>query len=545
MALRKALYIGPRGTHKEFAANDTMALGGLIMVGDIAMGTFKVTGLGAASAAGDALAYAQTGASLDGLTITDLLSMDGNRIANVAAATTAGDAIVQGQSGADLAGLNLTDALVMNAEKITGLGAATANGDAIAFGQSGAHVADFEVDGALTADSAVINGILDMTSHRITAVASPSVGTDAANKNYVDTVAQGLESKGSVRVIATANIALTGLQTIDGILLTAGKRVGVVGQTDPAENGIYVAAAGAWARAADLAAASAARSAYFWVQEGTANGDTGWVCISDEGADVVGTDTLEFTQFTGAAALQPGDGLTKVGNVFNVVGAAGILTTVDAIEIELSATPGLEFDAVGDSGKLQVKVDDGIQVTGAGTGVKLDGTTLAKSADGVKVLGLPSLFTVNGTAVDATVTAANFDRLFDGTELNANDLHMHAPPPYTESLFTVGAGGVSLGGLVRVATTGKVVTSDQTTEANSDVIGVAMAAGAADSTVLVATQGTIPYAPGGLTVGSLYYSGAGGVLTDTRPVSGRIIEMGVAVAANKFVLCRQDHGFIG
>lgn len=545
MALRKALYLGPRGTHKEIAANDTMALGGLTMVGDIAMGTFKVTGAGAATVAGDALVYGQAGASLDGLSLTDLLNLGSNRITNVAAATTAGDAIVQGQTGADLAGLNLTDALVMNNEKITGLGSATATGDALAFDQAGAHLADLTVDGALEADSAVINGTLDMTSNRITALASPTVGTDAANKNYVDTVAQGLESKGSVRVIATTNIALSGLLTIDGITLLAGQRVGVIGQTDPTKNGIYVAAAGAWTRAADFAAGAAGRSAYFWVQEGTTNGDTGWVCISDEGSDVVGTDSLTFTQFTGAAAIQPGDGLTKVGNVFNVVGAAGILATVDAIEIELSATPGLEFDAAGDAGKLQLKVDDGIQVTGAGTGVKLDGTTLAKSSSGVKVLGLPSLFTVDGTAVDATVTAANFDRLFDGTELDANDLHRHAPPPYNEALYTVGVGGVSLGGLVRLTPAGTVVTSDQTSEANSDVIGIAMAAGAAGAEVLVATQGTLPYAAGGLTAGTVYYSGAGGVLTGTRPVAGRVIEMGFAVSASKFLLHRQDFGFVG
>src|SRR5262245_35618739 len=60
----------------------------------------------------------------------------------------------------------------------------------------------------------------------------------------------GVAWKAAVDRVATSNITLSGEQTIDGGL-TSTSRVGVVGQTNAAQNGIYVTAAGAWARATD------------------------------------------------------------------------------------------------------------------------------------------------------------------------------------------------------------------------------------------------------------------------------------------------------
>lgn len=67
-------------------------------------------------------------------------------------------------------------------------------------------------------------------------------------------VGQGVTPwKGAARVVATSNHALSGLGIIDGVQLVAGDRVLAVGQTDPKKNGVYVAQAGAWSRAVDLA----------------------------------------------------------------------------------------------------------------------------------------------------------------------------------------------------------------------------------------------------------------------------------------------------
>ena len=71
-------------------------------------------------------------------------------------------------------------------------------------------------------------------------------------KNYVASVASGLETKESARVISLLNITLSGYPTIDGITVSFGDRVLVNGQTDKKTNGIYVAATSSWSRAEDM-----------------------------------------------------------------------------------------------------------------------------------------------------------------------------------------------------------------------------------------------------------------------------------------------------
>ncbi|AZE04197.1 phage tail protein [Pseudomonas chlororaphis] len=107
-----------------------------------------------------------------------------------------------------------------------------------------------------------------------------------------------LDSKQSVRVATTANIALAGLQTIDGIALVAGDRVLVKSQTVAKDNGLYVAAAGAWARAADADASSEVTSALIVsVEQGTTLADTRWQLVTD-GAIVLGSTALVFQNIT-------------------------------------------------------------------------------------------------------------------------------------------------------------------------------------------------------------------------------------------------------
>jgi len=61
---------------------------------------------------------------------------------------------------------------------------------------------------------------------------------------------QNRDHKDSVLTVSTSNITLSGEQTLNGVL-TSASRVGVVGQTDPIENGIYVSDSGAWTRTDD------------------------------------------------------------------------------------------------------------------------------------------------------------------------------------------------------------------------------------------------------------------------------------------------------
>lgn len=143
---------------------------------------------------------------------------------------------------------------------------------------------------------------------------APTNADDLATKSYVDSSASGATNpKNSAVVAATANVALSGLQTIDGTALSDGQRVLLTAQTSGAQNGIWVAHSGAWTRPADFASGSAQQGAFVFVETGTVNGSSGWIIT---GATTVTVDTTShgWTQFSGAGEITAGAGLTKTGN---------------------------------------------------------------------------------------------------------------------------------------------------------------------------------------------------------------------------------------
>jgi|TARA_R110000824_G_scaffold79822_4_gene201075 hypothetical protein len=165
----------------------------------------------------------------------------------------------------------------------------------------------------------------------------PAADAELANKAYVDSIASGLDLKESCLVATTAPITLSGTQTIDGVAVTATKRVLVKDQGAGADNGIYVCAAGAWARSSDFAAGDSESGAFTFVTQGTVNGDAGFVCTNNEGSDVVGTDVLVFSQFSGAGQITAGDGLTKTGNTLSVnVDDSSLTISGDALLVKAS-----------------------------------------------------------------------------------------------------------------------------------------------------------------------------------------------------------------
>ncbi|MGF6455646.1 phage tail protein [Pseudomonas frederiksbergensis] len=107
-----------------------------------------------------------------------------------------------------------------------------------------------------------------------------------------------LDSKQSVRVATTANIALAGLQVLDGVMLLAGDRVLVKNQTVAKDNGIYIAGAPAWARAPDADTNAEVTSALLVsVEQGATLADTRWQLVTD-GVIVLGTTALTFQNVT-------------------------------------------------------------------------------------------------------------------------------------------------------------------------------------------------------------------------------------------------------
>jgi hypothetical protein len=175
---------------------------------------------------------------------------------------------------------------------------------------------------------------VSMGGFKLTNVAEPVSSTDAATKNYVDSVAQGLDIKASVKVATTADITLSGEQTIDGVSVVAGDRVLVKNQSTQSQNGFYVVAAGSWSRSADADSWAELISAFSFVEQGTTNADTSWVCTVNAGG-TLGSTAVTFTQFGSAGSYSAGNGLALTGSVFSVQ-ADGSTINVSSSGIKLS-----------------------------------------------------------------------------------------------------------------------------------------------------------------------------------------------------------------
>ena len=126
----------------------------------------------------------------------------------------------------------------------------------------------------------------------------PSTRTDR-----IDGLSTSTAVKAPCRAATTANITLSGTQTIDGIAIVADDRVLVKDQTDTTENGIYVAAASTWSRAADFdGARDMVDGTQVYVNLGTTNTNTYWKFTSSTNPHVFDTSTLTVTAiFPGVA----------------------------------------------------------------------------------------------------------------------------------------------------------------------------------------------------------------------------------------------------
>lgn len=135
----------------------------------------------------------------------------------------------------------------------------------------------------------------------------PTSGTVATIAD-ITAALEGVSRKDPVKVATTANITLSGEQTIDGVL-TSASRVLVKNQSLPAENGIYVSAAGAWARSSDMNVWTEVVLAHVFAEVGTVNADTGWLCTSDSGG-TLGTTAITWQQSSGTGAVDINTGTT-------------------------------------------------------------------------------------------------------------------------------------------------------------------------------------------------------------------------------------------
>ena len=261
---------------------------------------------------------------------------------------------------------------------------------------------------------------VSLNSQKITGLADPTGDNDAANKGYVDGVAQGLDIKDSVVATTTANGTLSSAfangQSIDGVTLQTGDRILIKNQTTASQNGIYnVNASGAPSRTTDMATGSNAAGAFVFVEEGTVNAENGFTCTTDTGSAVVGTNNLTFAQFSGAGQIIAGDGLEKSGNTLSTDlkanGGLVIESTELALKLDASSITGTL--AIGDGGTGATTATAALTALGFSNYAK----TLIDDADAAAArttLGLGSIATQAANSVAITGGSITNLTTFDG-----------------------------------------------------------------------------------------------------------------------------------
>lgn len=235
---------------------------------------------------------------------------------------------------------------------------------------------------ASLSDLAAPTANFGMNNFTLTNLPEPVNPQDAATKNYVDGIAQGLHVHASCEAGTTASLAsITGgtvtydngtagvgatltlsnaLTVLDGVTLSPGFRILVKNETNLATNGIYVyTSSTVLTRASDFdTAAEIAGGDFTFVSGGTVLDNTGWV--QTEPCNVIGTDPIQFSQFSGAGTYTAGTGLTLTGTQFSITNTAvtaatygnvnGTQTVVFTVNAQGQLTAATTYDINVDGG---------------------------------------------------------------------------------------------------------------------------------------------------------------------------------------------------
>ena len=293
----------------------------------------------------------------------------------------------------------------------------------------------------------------------------PVNANDLANKQYVDSVSGASASKYECQCATTANITLSGLQTLDGYTTLANDRVLVKNQNNNAYNGIWVASTTAWFRSSDMDNWAQVPGATTFVQNGTLYANTGWVAITSE-TGTINTTPIIWSQFSGQGTYTAGTGLTLTGTQFSITntgitsGSYGVASSVPTLVVNaqgqvtsasntlISISAGQINSAIPNSGLANSSVTIGsTSVSLGGTLTTLAGTSISGSTNTLTNIPnsalINSSITINGNSVSlggsTTITAVNPYALTIGSGLTGTSYNGSAA--VTIALATVGTAG--------------------------------------------------------------------------------------------------------
>lgn len=186
-----------------------------------------------------------------------------------------------------------------------------------------------------------LNGI-NMINTKISNLQDPTNLQDAATMNYVNLVKQGLFVKDSVKV---ATVLAQNLTTdfvvgsiIDNYTLILGDRILIKNQINQIQNGLYIITSGTPIKPLDFQNGTSAAGIFVFIEYGNINASLGFICNSASPNDIVGTSSLNFTQFTGLGQVQVGPGLLKTFNKIDInVDNSSIEIVSNALRIKNTA----------------------------------------------------------------------------------------------------------------------------------------------------------------------------------------------------------------
>lgn len=534
MALRRFLYIDPtNGYHDEQDAADSLSMGDLTLDGSGAgTGTLTLTGGGTVtglpttpSGATEAASKAYVDSLAGGVTWKDpviTLEMIDDSLASAPVSPSDGDSYVT--AGVGTVNITAVDTALETftvAEDKSGLGAGDVLEVAGSTGNDGYYTV-VSTSGTGPTVITVSEDVTDATADGTIDHCTPGNVWDTIGPNKIVTY------DGTTWDVVTW-LNADGLQSGDRVIV---KESGLGGSFTGQASDIAVYNGTGW--------------------DFTTPGN-GWAVLVQDYSHVGYWDNTGWTyeatiddwvQFTGLGQINAGQGLTKTANTLDVGNGDGIAVGADDISLDISVTnPGLELVGTSPNKTVQVQVSgtEGIVTNANGVAIEIDDTpdTLDVDANGLKVVGLPSLFKVNDVATGATVTAANLDTLTDTS--NADALHSHTPPAGVEYADRVedthvNQAAVTTGFAVRWGSvSNQIQHADNGLAVNARAIGVARVGGAiSPGTSDIVKHGVCascltPHADV-FAVNDEAFLGAAGALRlyANVPRPGRIIRMGYA-----------------